>query len=56
MDPQVGQSLDDLYFSVLHFVSVSPPILGIQNFGTNIHLSVSAYDVCPFVTDLPHLR
>jgi hypothetical protein len=29
-------------------------ILGIPSFGANIHLSVSAYHVCSFVTGLPH--
>jgi hypothetical protein len=30
-------------------------ILGIPNFCANIHLSVSAYHVCSFVTGLSHL-
>jgi hypothetical protein len=29
-------------------------ILGILSFVANIHLSVSAYHMCPFVTGLPH--
>jgi hypothetical protein len=29
-------------------------ILGILSFGANIHLSVSAYDVCSLVIVLPH--
>jgi hypothetical protein len=31
-------------------------ILGIPSFWANIHLSVSAYCVCSFVTGLPHSR
>jgi hypothetical protein len=37
----------------LNFISVTC-ILGIRSFWANIHLSVSAYHVCSFVTGLPH--
>jgi hypothetical protein len=29
-------------------------IMGIVSFGANIHLSVSEYHVCSFVSGLPH--
>jgi hypothetical protein len=39
----------------LSFMCFTNCILGILNFWANIHLSVSAYHVCSFVTVLPHL-
>jgi hypothetical protein len=38
----------------LNFMWSVSYILGILTFGANIHLSVSAYQVCSFVTELPH--
>jgi hypothetical protein len=38
----------------LSFLLFANCILGIPSFWANIHLSVSAYDVCSFVIGLPH--
>jgi hypothetical protein len=38
------------------FMCFANCILGILSFCANIHLSVSAYHVCSFVTGLPHSR
>jgi hypothetical protein len=38
----------------LSFMCFTNFILGIVSFCANIHLSVSAYHVCPFVIVLPH--
>jgi hypothetical protein len=40
----------------LSFMCFSNCILAILNIWANIHLSVSAYHVCSFVTGLPHSR
>jgi hypothetical protein len=44
-----------LWSSFLSFMCFTNCILGILSFWDNIHLSVSAYHVCSFVIELPHL-
>jgi hypothetical protein len=63
MDPQVGQSLGGHSFSLCSKLCLCnsfhgffvPPSKKDSSFWANIHLSVSAYHVCYFVTGLPHL-
>jgi hypothetical protein len=43
-----------LWSSFFSFIWSVNCILGILNFWANIHLSVSTYHVCSFVTGLPH--
>ena len=43
------------YTFFLSFIWSVNYILGIPNFWANIHLSVTAFHVCSFVTELPHL-
>jgi hypothetical protein len=48
---KVSTLWSSFFFSFMWSVNC---ILGIPSFWDNIHLSVSAYYVCPFVTGLPH--
>jgi hypothetical protein len=52
--PFLRRSEVSTLWSSLSFMSFANCILGILSFWANIHLSVSAYHVCSFVTGLPH--
>jgi hypothetical protein len=50
---EVSTLLSSFFWSFMCFLNC---ILGIPSFWSNIHLPVSAYNVCSFVIGLSHLK